>query len=119
MRHSAPTSPLLWLLPSLAACGLETTWPKFHHDMLQTGRSQFATATNTGTLRWKFATGGKVRSSPAVGDDGTIYVGSLDGGLYAVKPDGIARWKITTGGAVYSSPAVASDGTIYVGSSDR
>ena len=26
-----------------------------------------------GTLRWKFATGGNIESSPAIGEDGTIY----------------------------------------------
>ncbi|MCD6238856.1 MAG: PQQ-binding-like beta-propeller repeat protein [Thermotogae bacterium] len=38
-----------------------------------------------GTIKWKYRTGHKVRSSPAIGKDGTIYVGSYDHHLYAIK----------------------------------
>ena len=42
---------------------------------------------------WGFETGDKVRSSPAIGSDGTVYVGSNDRKLYAIKTDskGIAK----------------------------
>ena len=36
-------------------------------------------------LLWEFKTGGGVWSSPAIGSDGTVYVGSDDGKLYAVN----------------------------------
>ncbi|MGA1870631.1 MAG: PQQ-binding-like beta-propeller repeat protein [bacterium] len=40
------------------------------------------------TLKWKYKTGGKLISSPALSDDRTIvYVGSLDGKLYAFLYD--------------------------------
>ena len=58
-------------------------------------------------------------SSPAVGADGTIYVGSFDQNLYAIKPGGTQKWRFTTGGFVFSSPAVGADGTIFVGSMDQ
>ncbi|MBM3242358.1 choice-of-anchor D domain-containing protein, partial [Candidatus Poribacteria bacterium] len=61
---------------------------------------------------------GDVNSSPAIGSDETIYVGSLDNYLYAINPDGTPKWKFSTGGDVDSSPAIGSDGTIYVGSGD-
>jgi outer membrane protein assembly factor BamB len=38
-----------------------------------------------GSQKWKFATGGAVFSSPTIGSDGTIYVGSNDGNVYAIK----------------------------------
>ena len=38
-----------------------------------------------GQLLWKFETGGMVVSSPAIGPDGTVYVGSNK--LYAIKTD--------------------------------
>ena len=72
-----------------------------------------------GTKKWAFKTGGGVRSSPAIGSDGTIYVGSFDDNLYAINPDGSKKWAFKTGGGVSSSPAIGSDGTIYVGSSDE
>ncbi len=40
-----------------------------------------------GTVLWEFETGGGVYSSPAIGSDGTVYVGSDDGKLYAIKTD--------------------------------
>jgi hypothetical protein len=40
-----------------------------------------------GTQKWAFTTGGPINSSPALGPDGTVYVGSDDGKLYAVYSD--------------------------------
>ena len=34
---------------------------------------------------WEFRTGGPVLSSPAIGSDGTVYVGSRDYRLYAIN----------------------------------
>ena len=88
-----------------------------------------------GTLKWDFKTLGYVDSSPAIGADGTVYVGSrrslkfygkdqatlLDenpstrGFVYAINPDGTRKWVDDLLGDVDSSPAVGSDGTIYVG----
>jgi len=46
-----------------------------------------------GTVLWEFETGGGVGSSPAIGPDGTLYVGSDDKKLYAFKTDskGLAK----------------------------
>jgi outer membrane protein assembly factor BamB len=74
-----------------------------------------------GEVNWTFPTSSSVRSTPAVADDGTIYVGSDDGHLYAVNPDGSEKWRFPSFGsigAVRSSPIIADDGTIYVGSQD-
>ena len=73
----------------------------------------------TVTQIWSFATGSWVVSSPALGPDGTLYVGSEDSKLYAVLPDGTKKWELKTGGMVDATPAIGSDGTIYVGSRDK
>ena len=39
------------------------------------------------TVLWEFETGGLVSSSSAIGSDGTVYVGSSDKKLYAIKTD--------------------------------
>jgi len=57
-------------------------------------------------------------SSPAIAEDGTIYIGGEDGYLYAVTPSGGIDWSFETGGAIESSPAIGLDGTIYFGSDD-
>ena len=75
-----------------------------------------------GTVFWEFETGGSVSSSPAIGADGTIYVGSglLDEKVYALGgKTGVKLWEFKTGDVVYSSPAIGSDGAVYVGSQDK
>ena len=72
----------------------------------------------TGRIKWSFATGGLVVSSPAVGKDGTVYVGSDDRCLYALDSEGNPEWIFPTGGRIKFSPAVGPDGTIYFGSDD-
>jgi len=76
--------------------------------------------TSLGKIKWRYRTGDLVWSSPAIGSDGTIYVGSWDwdGYLYAINPDGNLKWRYKTEDRVWSSPAIGSDGTIYVGSWD-
>lgn len=65
-----------------------------------------------GGIRWSFATGGSVRSSPAVAG-AVVYVGSTDGGLYALdERDGRLRWRYDAGSAVAASPAVGG-GLVY------
>jgi outer membrane protein assembly factor BamB len=46
-----------------------------------------------GIKLWEFETGDIVYSSPAIGPDGTLYVGSDDKKLYAIKTDskGLAK----------------------------
>ena len=46
-----------------------------------------------GDKLWEFKTGNVVESSPAIGSDGTVYVGSWDNKLYAIKTDskGLAK----------------------------
>ena len=69
---------------------------------------------------WEFGTGDQVLSSPAIGSDGTVYVGSGDKKLYAINgKTGVKLWEFETGDEVYSSPAIGSDGTVYVGSADK
>jgi len=66
-----------------------------------------------------YTTSGAVRSTPAVADDGTIYVGSDDGHLYAINPDGSLKWKSVAIGQVKSSPAIGLDGVVYVGTDNN
>jgi len=71
-------------------------------------------------LLWGFETGYHVVSSPAIGSDGTVYVGSKDNKLYAINgKSGDKLWEFVTGSLGFSSPAIGSDGTVYVGSDDN
>jgi outer membrane protein assembly factor BamB len=95
----------------------------------------------SGAKVWKFATEGEHRftgkhlhgsdpaaesmpdpfdfylSSPSVAE-GTVYVGSGDGNVYALDAaSGELRWKFHTGNVVHASPALAN-GLVYIGSWD-
>ena len=48
----------------------------------------------TGALRWQFDTREPIRSSPAVDGDGNVYVGSGEGRLFVLNPDGTLRWSM-------------------------
>jgi len=69
-------------------------------------------------FRTDFAKG--IVSSPAIGSDGTVYVGCMDGKLYALDPtNGSKHWAFASGAYfVIGSPLVDGAGRIYVGDSD-
>ena len=71
------------LLALVLAVGCQTT-PK---GINQTSKVKI------GNPIWKFVMGNGTRSSPAIGSDGTVYVGSVDKKLYAIKTDskGLAK----------------------------
>ncbi|RLB59179.1 MAG: hypothetical protein DRI34_02720 [Deltaproteobacteria bacterium] len=63
-------------------------------------------------LLWQVLNGTEVRSSPAVGADGTIYVGTRGGGFVALNPaDGSTKWTYPESGWIDSSPALAPIGS--------
>lgn len=68
-------------------------------------------------VRWTFRADNAIYSSPALGKNGLLYVGSDDGIVYALDAaTGGWRWQFPTGDVVSSSPAIGPDGTVYVGS---
>jgi outer membrane protein assembly factor BamB len=80
-----------------------------------------------GTVRWTHTFTDccemDVPATPALGADGTIYVGETTsdgtqetGTMFAVNPDGSEKWRFSGGGAAPTSAAVGADGTIYYGS---
>jgi len=94
----------------------EYEWPKFRHDLLNTGYTDGDGPDSNHTI-WTYQTGGKVFSSPSIAN-GRLYVGSNDDNVYCLDAfNGSLIWKYATGGDVLSSPAVAND-RIYVGSND-
>jgi len=67
---------------------------------------------------WKLKLGDSIISTPTIGEDRTIYIGSRDNCLNAINPDGTLLWKFETGMWVDGKPCIGDDGTIYVGSRD-
>ncbi len=68
-------------------------------------------------VKWRFATGNRVVSSPVISGK-ALYFGGDDGNVYAVDSEtGRQMWKTKTRGPVPATPAVVN-GTLYVGSYD-
>lgn len=104
----------------------QTHWPKYRHDIWNTGRSP-TNGPRTGALKWTFATGrsgkdGGIETDPVLGPDGTVYLGANNGILYGLDPDsGEIRWAFPTGFdtfGIYSTPAILKDGTVVFGAKD-
>jgi outer membrane protein assembly factor BamB len=99
-----------------------SVWPKLHQNNFNTGLSMVDTSTVTGVQKWAFYAGDKVDSSPAIGADGTIYVGTSvpyhanNDGFFAVSQAGEEIWGFKGVGAPFdASAAIGADGTIYIG----
>ena len=58
-------------------------------------------------------------SKPAIGPDGTVYIGSDDNHLYAIDANGDFKWRFQAGADVRGEPLVGSGGAIYFGSQDN
>ncbi len=82
-----------------------------------------------GTLEWtctlerEGVVDNEIIGTPAVGADGTIYIGGFkdaikSGALYAVNRDGSIKWRYTFENEAKGIPAIGSDGTLYYGAGD-
>src|ERR1035437_3861249 len=78
-----------------------------------------ACGANIFTNEWTLDLRSYSDSAPAVGPDGTIYLGTWAGKLWAVNPDGSRKWVFQAQNEIKSAPAVGSDGTVCFGSRDR
>ena len=78
-------------------------WWMFHHDVKHTGRSPYL-GPSYATKKWAFPAGIIAYSSPALGADGAVYIGSDNANLYAINPDGTQRWAFPTGYFIRASP---------------
>jgi outer membrane protein assembly factor BamB len=97
---------------------MDSAWPMFQHDTHHTGRSPYTPQSgNWPVVKWKFWIKGMTISSPAIDENGVIYIGSHEfhDFFFAINPDGSEKWRFDSGDWVDSSPAIAEDGTIYFG----
>lgn len=112
MRHS-----LFLLLAVLAASAAADDWPMVRHDAAHTGYTADELLPPVKVL-WKrsFENGPIATCVEPIVADGLVFVGSLNGTLYAVRAeDGESVWSFDTQGPILQSPAYAS-GKVYVGS---
>jgi outer membrane protein assembly factor BamB len=82
------------------------------------GKGRCSNFLSIGT-KWTVKTGGAVYSSPAIDSSGNVFIGSLDGKLYALAgATGAIEATFQTNSGIYSSPAISSDGIVYFASEE-
>ncbi len=116
------TRGILFLAALLIAAGTADagSWSMFHGDARHSGLT-LCDAPHDSLFGWSYATGDSiVYSSPIVGPDGTVYVGTLGKDLVALSFFGEPLWTFRGDGNFrYSTPARSEDGTIYIGGSNN
>jgi outer membrane protein assembly factor BamB len=74
---------------------------------------------NQATLNWKYLTGDRVDSSPALGTNDEVFFVSRDGymrslPLFSAATENLANWEVLVGDVFYSSPVVDENGRVYL-----
>lgn len=105
---------LFLLITLLVSAQTPTTWANYRGSNVLNGVSH-STLNTPLQLLWSFKTGDEIKSSPVISGN-LIFIGSMDGHLYALDKTGKARWKFKTESSVESSPIVIKK-TVVVSSS--
>jgi len=74
-----------------------------------------------GSVLWDYEMQGEAAmpcAGPAIGPDGTVYVGGKNKQLYALSSAGQLEWQCDIGAPATCSPVVDADGVVYVGAED-
>ena len=81
------------------------------------GRDNLYALYPDGSLKWVLPLGSNcppffqfcpIESTPAIGADGTIYIGSDDFNIYAVNSDGSLKWSVPTQNSVTASATIGT-----------
>ncbi|MFC1569378.1 PQQ-binding-like beta-propeller repeat protein [bacterium] len=83
-----------------------------------------AHAQRSATVKWRYNIDNSISTSPAIGKNGTIYIGSNGrysyyNYLYAISSKGKRVWRCSINGKIISSPMIDEQGIIYVGSDNN
>jgi outer membrane protein assembly factor BamB len=98
----------------------QSPWPKFRGNALNTGRRRSSRngGGTTGVKKWEFFAVGGGGTSPAIGADGTVYIG-MGGKVRALHEEtGVLKWEYGPDNNIYpmsTTPAISADGTVYIG----
>jgi outer membrane protein assembly factor BamB len=103
---------LKWTLPNGGA-----TSPVLGNDgtIYDISFNQIFALNNNGSIKWFGTFSSNTVGCPALGLDGSIYLGCIDGIFYAINTDGSLKWKYETGSKINTTPAIGLDGSIYFG----
>ncbi|MEW6423827.1 MAG: PQQ-binding-like beta-propeller repeat protein [Bacillota bacterium] len=113
------TSEFLTALPAVAQDQHSSPWPMAGANSFKNRRAAVNGPSGAASLQtwWQYqAPAGAFSGDPVVGEDGTVYVGTTAGAVYALDRDGGGvKWSVSLGHPVIGSPAVdAGSGVVYV-----
>ena len=112
----APVTFLALLLLLSIANAVLGNWTSFRGNPQLTGVADSLLPDNP-QLLWTFQAADMIESTAAI-VDGTVYVGALDGILYAIDAQtGEKRWTYQANSSIKASPAI-HDGVVYFGDGD-
>jgi outer membrane protein assembly factor BamB len=63
---------------------------------------------------WSFNDPAGFSGGPAVAADGTLYIASAEGTVYALDPDGEVLWQVQLPAPAVGTPALDAEGRVYV-----
>ncbi len=90
-------------------------WPSMRGDHQNRGRMLVEAEFRNDLGIRHFRTGNAIFSTPVIGSDETIYVGSADHVVYALDPIGnCERWRHEVGEVIDSAATIGEDGSVYV-----
>jgi outer membrane protein assembly factor BamB len=88
----------LWQAPLSANFTVGEAAPLLHNGLLYfVGPSGqiLAQKADSGQIEWQRSLPTPLSASPALGSDGSLYLGGVNGTFYALNPDGSTRWSFT------------------------
>ena len=77
------------------------------------GKGFHSLNTSLTSANWVFKSGTQFNATPAIGSDGTLYIGANDGFFYAIDSEGNEKWSVNYGSETASATAIGPDGTVY------
>ena len=96
----------------------EVPWPSMRGGFANLGRARVPPEPRDGPIR-TFQTDGPVFSTPVIGADDQIYVGSADRYFYRLDPaSGRIVWRVGTEGVIDSAACIGPDGLVWVPGGD-
>jgi outer membrane protein assembly factor BamB len=104
------------LLVSMVVVGqTETSWHNYRGNNILNGYSPSSFKPPI-RLAWRYKTGDEIKSSPVIAGN-MIFIGSMDGYLYAINTSGKLQWRYKTEASIEAPPLFVRN-TVVVGSMD-
>lgn len=91
-----------------------STWPNYRGTNVLNGVSH-STLHHPLRMLWSFKTGDEIKSSPVISGN-LVFIGSMDGYVYAIHKMGNVKWKFKAESSIESPPIVIRN-TVIVSSS--